>query len=81
MMDLPIREMLEVVHAGVGFWDTRAIDLNLGLRGVAVKHGILPDLRELERMGLIRATEGGPKSTGPHWSLTEAGILWLAEHI
>jgi DNA-binding HxlR family transcriptional regulator len=78
MIDLPIREILEVIRDGDGAWDTRAIDLNLGFRGVTVERGILSDLRELARMGLVEAVEGSARSAGPRWRLTEEGGRWLA---
>ena len=79
-MQLPIRKVLEVVRDGEGAWDTRTIDLNLGFRGVVIERGILADLRELERLGLLHASEGTARSTGPRWRITDAGADWLREH-
>lgn len=78
-MQIPIRIALEVIRESQGAWDTRAIDMMLGFRGVNLEHGILADLRELESQGLIEEVAGASGGTGPRWQLTASGVEWLAE--
>jgi hypothetical protein len=80
MTELPIHTVLEVVRDGAGAWDTRTIDMNLGFRGVKIDRGILAVLRELEELGLLHASQGDRRSTGPIWSITEKGVRWLQDH-
>lgn len=79
-MDLPVLAVLQVVRDSAGKWDTRRIDLTLGLRGVPVDHGILGDMYELSERGLIEEVIDGRRGTGPKWRITPAGEAFLAEH-
>jgi len=78
MMDLPINLALAVIQEGAGEWDTRRIDLELGLRGVAIESGILGDLRALREQGLIERVPSEQSSTGPCWRITPTGEQLLA---
>jgi hypothetical protein len=68
---LSVQKILTVVRDGGGDRDTRRIDIELALRGVAVHKGILASMYELERVGLIEQTGA---HTGPEWGLTAAGL-------
>lgn len=75
---LDTRLVLEVIRDARGEKDTRLIDMTLTHRGQSVgAGGILRDLRQMERDGLIR--EGTLRGTGPSWLLTDAGRQRLRE--
>jgi hypothetical protein len=77
MNAIPTRLALEVIRDGVGHWDTRRIDLELGKRGARIEAGILADLRKLADRQLIEEDNSEPHGTGPRWRLTAIGEAWL----
>lgn len=77
-MSLPIEIVLAVVREGAGRWDTRRIDIELGLRGVVIDHGILRDMVLLSEQGLIERVASDRSGTGPYWRLTQEGERVLA---
>ena len=74
---IPTQLALEVIRDGVGQWDTRRIDLELGKRGARIEAGILADLRRLADRQLIEEDNSEPRGTGPRWRLTDVGSAWL----
>lgn len=77
-MPLPLEMVLAVVLEGAGRWDTRRIDIELGIRGVAIDHGILRDMIMLSELGLIERVASDRIGTGPYWRLTPEGAQTLA---